>query len=157
MQLMYAQLLVRPRLRVVKDFLGKKKGPLDFNAVTKTADITSASWDWVWSDQDMQKSFSSSILKLAGLSAVRAKSGSSHYSGFRLAQLPKPSDVITANIIKSLEDAGYNVQLIYAVRLHQQRVTPTDPMYQGYQSLAMGQINAPEAWGIGQQARQVGG
>jgi hypothetical protein len=103
----------------------------------------------------MQKSFSLSILKLAGLSAVNAKSGSKHYSGFRLTQLPKASDVITAKIIKSLEEAGFNVQLNYAIRFHQQRVIPNDPMYAEHQARVMDQIKAPEAWGLGPKARQV--
>ena len=147
---------MRPRFKLVKQILGKKKGPLDFsNPKAKTSDITSPSWDWVWSDQSMQKRFSSSISKLAGLSAVRPKSGRSHYFGFRLTQLPKSTDVITSKIIKALEDADFSVQLNYAINLHQQRVTPNARMYQEHQSTYMGQIRAPEAWGLGPQARQV--
>lgn len=103
----------------------------------------------------MLSSFSSSITKLGGLSIVSLAKGHLHFSGFRLTQLNKSSDVISSKIIKNLEDAGFSVQLNHAIQLHQAKYYPTDPMYQMSQNRTMSQIRAPESWFLGPDARQA--
>ena len=110
-------------------------------------------WDKIWRSKTVNKAFTA-YLSTFGLEITPDDDPDEHYSGFRLVQpIPlspgEPPMDIPAQLVKQLEDAGFEVDMNYYLDepfQMERRAIPNDPFYATEQRSYMEQMFAPDIW-----------